>query len=319
VARRGIRFPAVLITILCGCGSLALAESRAPPYNGPIIDMHLHASLTRAAQGRPNPATGGPGARSSAELMNGVLRACKKHHIVRAVLNGPMSDLDSWLLHDDTLFMAAPMALGPDSTAPDIEALRALLKGGRARLLGEVTAQYAGLSPDDAALSELWTLAESLDVPIMIHMGSSFPGSAYVGSRRFRLRMGNPLLLEEVLVKHPRLRIWIAHGGLPFEQEMFALLEQYPQVYFDVSTINWIGGEQGRPGFHAFLKRAIDRGFAKRMMFGSDQMIWPDAISLAIEGVDSAPFLTAEQKADIFFNNAARFLRLDPSTLDRAR
>jgi uncharacterized protein len=40
-------------------------------------------------------------------------------------------------------------------------------------------------------------------------------------------------------------------------------------------------------------------------------MIWPDAIGLAIEGIESAKFLTVEQKRDIFYNNAARFLKLN--------
>jgi predicted TIM-barrel fold metal-dependent hydrolase len=29
-----------------------------------------------------------------------------------------------------------------------------------------------------------------------------------------------------------------------------------------------------------------------------------------IQSIETAPFLTAEQKRDIFYNNAARFLRL---------
>jgi predicted TIM-barrel fold metal-dependent hydrolase len=45
-------------------------------------------------------------------------------------------------------------------------------------------------------------------------------------------------------------------------------------------------------------------------MFGSDQMAWPDAIGLAIEGVDSAPFLAPEQKRAIFYENAVAFFRL---------
>ncbi len=45
-------------------------------------------------------------------------------------------------------------------------------------------------------------------------------------------------------------------------------------------------------------------------MWGSDQMVWPRAIDVAIEALESAPFLSAEQKRDIFYNNAARFLRL---------
>ena len=87
-------------------------------------------------------------------------------------------------------------------------------------------------------------------------------------------------------------------------------MSQYPQVYMDVSTINWIGGEAGKPAFHQFLAEAIGRGFEKRIMFGSDQMGWPDAIGLAIRGVDSALFLTPEQKRDIFYGNATRFFRL---------
>ena len=54
----------------------------------------------------------------------------------------------------------------------------------------------------------------------------------------------------------------------------------------------------------------VDAGFQKRIMFGSDQMIWPEAIRIAIETVEGADFLSAEQKRDIFYYNAARFLRL---------
>ena len=46
-------------------------------------------------------------------------------------------------------------------------------------------------------------------------------------------------------------------------------------------------------------------------MFGSDQMNWPKAIDFAVESITSAPFLSDEQKRDILYNNAARFLRLD--------
>jgi predicted TIM-barrel fold metal-dependent hydrolase len=45
-------------------------------------------------------------------------------------------------------------------------------------------------------------------------------------------------------------------------------------------------------------------------MFGSDQMVWPEAIPRAIDAIQSAPFLTAAQKRDILHDNAARFLRL---------
>jgi predicted TIM-barrel fold metal-dependent hydrolase len=46
-------------------------------------------------------------------------------------------------------------------------------------------------------------------------------------------------------------------------------------------------------------------------MFGSDQMYWPEAIGLAVDGVDSATFLTPAEKRDILYGNAVRFLRLE--------
>lgn len=54
----------------------------------------------------------------------------------------------------------------------------------------------------------------------------------------------------------------------------------------------------------------MEAGLGKRLMFGSDQMEWPEAIGLGVEAVEAADFLSADQKRDIFYNNAARFLRL---------
>ena len=52
----------------------------------------------------------------------------------------------------------------------------------------------------------------------------------------------------------------------------------------------------------------ITAGFGDRIMFGSDQMVWPQTIGIGIETVNSADFLTLEQKEDIFYDNAAKFL-----------
>ncbi len=82
---------------------------------------------------------------------------------------------------------------------------------------------------------------------------------------------------------------------------------QYPQLYGEVSTITWI---VNRATFYDFLRTLVRVGLSKRIMFGSDQMQWPETIDVAVEAIQSADFLTLDQKADIFYNNAARFLRL---------
>jgi len=200
---------------------------------------------------------------------------------------------------------------GPSYGIPglDIEKLRALYESGRLRIMGEVCAQYDGLSPSDPVLDPYFALAESLDIPACIHMGMSFPGITQ-SSPKFRVSVGNPLLLEELLNRHPKLRVWIAHMGFPYLEATIGILNVYPQVYVDTSAIDWL-----EPGFTSYLRELIKYGFAKRIMFGSDQMTWPDAIGMAVEAIEKADFLSAEQKRDILYNNAARFLRLTPEQI----
>jgi predicted TIM-barrel fold metal-dependent hydrolase len=91
---------------------------------------------------------------------------------------------------------------------------------------------------------------------------------------------------------------------------MVALLQSFPEVHVDVAGISV---SLPRPEFHAYLRRLVDAGFGRNIMYGSDQAVWPSIIPYAIEAIESADFLSAEQKRDIFCHNAARFLRLQPS------
>ena len=70
-----------------------------------------------------------------------------------------------------------------------------------------------------------------------------------------------------------------------------------------------IAWTQARSEFHAYLRRLVEAGLGRRLMFGSDEMEWPEAIGMAVEALESASFLTAAQKDDIFYASASRFLR----------
>jgi uncharacterized protein len=97
------------------------------------------------------------------------------------------------------------------------------------------------------------------------------------------------------------------HYGSPLVDEMIAMLFSHPQLYVDVAGNDW---SLPRGEFHDHLRRLVEAGFEKRILFGSDAMVWPQTIAVAIESIESAAFLTEEQKRDIFYHNAARFLRL---------
>jgi predicted TIM-barrel fold metal-dependent hydrolase len=140
------------------------------------------------------------------------------------------------------------------------------------------------------------------------HIGPGPPGSPYLpDSSGYRARLHSPLLLEEALIRHPRLRLYIMHAGWPMIDDLLAVLWAHPQVYVDVGVISFV---LPRAEFYRYLQRIVEAGFVKRVMFGSDQMNWPAAIERAIQAIETAPFLSREQKRDILFHNAARFLRL---------
>ena len=117
----------------------------------------------------------------------------------------------------------------------------------------------------------------------------------------------NPLQLEDVLVKFPDLRVYIMHGGWPYVDDIKALMYAHPNVYLDIAVVNWI---LPREELYSYMQNLINAGFGDRMMFGSDQMVWPQTIDIGIETVNSGDFLTLEQKEDIFYDNAAKFLGL---------
>ena len=185
---------------------------------------------------------------------------------------------------------------------------------GELRVLGEVTNQYEGIQPDDPRMEPYWALAEELDMPVGIHIGTGPPGAIYLGAAGYRAQMHSALTIEEVLVKHPKLRVYIMHAGYPMIDDLLAVLYAHPQVYVDVGVIVYT---QPRPAFYRYLQAIVDAGFANRVMFGSDQMVWPGTIERAIAVIDEAPLLTRQQKRDIFYNNAARFLRLSKEDIAR--
>jgi predicted TIM-barrel fold metal-dependent hydrolase len=192
---------------------------------------------------------------------------------------------------------------------PTIAELRALHAQGRLKVLGELLTEYGGKAPNDPKLEPYYALAEELDIPVAIHVGPGFPGTSYVGTPDYRARNSSALLLEDVLVRHPRMRLYVMHAGWPLGDDMVALMYAHPQVYADIGAIDWV---VPKPEFRRYLKRLIDAGFEKRIMWGSDQMVWPDTIDAAVAEIADADYLTDAQKRDILYNNAAHFFRLKP-------
>lgn len=318
--------PAVLV-IACSSPREALVILGAPtgaasaPAQGSarVIDMHVHAFRAQwSADSTPFNGTTGQHSRAStgAQLEQLTMAELDRYNVQLAVLSGPLGAVREWRGRAPQRFLGGPqfpMAyLRTQSTfrledyVPSVTELRDAVRAGDVGVIGEITAQYLGLPPADPSLAPYFALAEELDLPVGIHTGTGPPGAGVVYPRHV-LTTGDPLLLEPVLQRRPKLRLYLMHAGYPYLESTIAILHKYPHVYADLSAINW---RLPRPAFHEYLRALITHGFVGRLMFGSDSEAWPEGIGLAVAGIESATFLTPEQKADIFYNNAAQFLRL---------
>lgn len=248
---------------------------------------------------------------SDSLLMQQTLAMLTTYNII-GVASGPLKIVKTW--HETLPNRIIPALLFNIRSAPSVDSLRQLFNNHTVKVFGEVLTQYEGIAPGDSILAPYWTLAEELDIPVGIHIGPGPPGIAYTAMPKFRAALGNPLLLEPVLLQHPKLRVYVMHAGHPMIDAMLALLYAHPQVYVDIGVICFV---LPRSEFHHYLRRIVEAGFGSRIMFGSDQMLWPQAIETAIEAVETADFLSAKQKRDIFYNNAARFLRLSDDEIAR--
>ncbi len=295
----------VISPLLKGYGQdEAIDKSRLP-----IIDMHMHTGLPHEVpEGipslcRPAPCEGdGAATVSPAPLMKKTIAAMDRYNIRKAFLSGvDFEAVQQWTETDPERFIAAPFILKAGNT--ELAELKPLYESGKFRGMGEIGTQLHGIPPNDPSLEPYFRMAEALDLPVLIHTLGIGPYMPH-----FRSAAGSPLLLEEVLSKHPDLRLYVENAGYPFRDEMIAMMYQYPQLYVDVSTITWV---IPRTAFYDYLEALIRAGLGKRIMFGSDQMVWPEKIGAAVKAIEEAPFLTQEQKRDIFYNNAVRFLRLD--------
>lgn len=303
----------------------------------PIIDMHMHAS--RADSNGPPPAficapfsqfPAWDPARSPRRNFTDLAKGCAKplaspttdqavqdqtiavmrSHNIFGMLGGSLERVSTWQAAAPGRFFPA-LGLDLRTSKASTEEIRSLAARGKIVALFEIAAQYYGISPQSPELEPIFAVAEQLDLPVGIHIGSGPPGTPYLG-QGMRAAHSDPLLLEPVLLAHPRLRLWIAHGAFNQPERLKTLMHAHPQVYADMGAVSFVMPEKA---FHGWVCDLVEHGFGNRLMFGSDQMVWPQAIGIAIDRVERAPCLTAEAKRDIFYNNAARFLRFDEATI----
>jgi uncharacterized protein len=177
--------------------------------------------------------------------------------------------------------------------------VEAQIKDGKIDFLGEILSQYYGISSSDTLLLPYYALAEKYGLPVGIHTGGAGPNH---GSPNFKIELGNPLLLEKLLFRLPKLKVWIMHSGDQYFNEAITIMKKNKQVYADISVLS---NPEIVPSkrFESIMKTFIDAGLEDRLMFGTDN----GDIDKVIAAVKGLPFLSKLQKDKIFYQNAERF------------
>lgn len=323
-------------------GFIGISQSKAKKL--PVIDMHLHA--LRANDQGPAPLTIGvpfdqfgahdpKGAYETSFMQAMKTGSWSKQHTQSPLTDDSLRILTLQALSNNNVYAvtSGEVALVRKwkSEAPkriinavywdfgsvkrlglNIDSMTKLFKSGEFKVFGEVGIQYEGYSPSDSAFEPYLQMAEALDIPVGVHVGPGPPGVIYLGANNYRASLHSALVLEEALVKHPKLRVYAMHAGWPMIDDLLATLYAHPQLYIDLGIISY---DTPIKEYYHYLERIVNAGFCNRIMFGSDNMVWPGTIQIAIERIQKAPFLTEAQKRDILFNNAARFLRLSPEQI----
>lgn len=269
----------------------------------PIIDMHLHDYTEQTYFTAPG-FDGVVSPASLSEYQKQVDSMLKKYNVVKAVVStiGGDNRIDS-----NSVFIPGYYTSKPPT---DTLAFIRLIETGKLKVFGEIGAVYGGYTLSDPGFEPYLDICERYDIPVAVHTGGGPPNTTYRGNPNFRIKLGDPFTIEDVLAKHPKLRIYIMHAGEVFYENALRLMLQYSQLYADLGVILWVH-KQPMDYAENFLKKAKQYGLLDRIMYGSDQMVWPHAIEKSIKQLDSYDFLSQEDKRKIFYENAAKFLNLD--------
>ena len=126
----------------------------------------------------------------------------------------------------------------------------------------------------------------------------------------FRISFGDPFLIEDVLVKYPKLRLYLMHGGEVFFEHAVRMMSLYQHLYVDIGVLLWVDPIVKDYAIR-LLKLAKEANVLDRVMFGSDQMVWPGSISASIDFLNRQDYLTEDEKHLILYQNAKRFLKIE--------
>jgi predicted TIM-barrel fold metal-dependent hydrolase len=130
--------------------------------------------------------------------------------------------------------------------------------------------QVQQFSPDDRMAYPLYEVIQDAGLPALFHTGHSGMGTGMPGGGGIRLKYGNPMLVDDVAVDFPDMKIILAHPSWPWQDEALSMCLHKQQVYIDLS--GW-----SPKYFPPQLIHYANTQLKHKVLFGSDfPLITPD-------------------------------------------
>ena len=181
---------------------------------------------------------------------------------------------------------------------PDAGAyVRAAIEAGARVFKAHV--QVGGYDPTDPLLDPVWGALAEAGVPVVLHCGHGPIPGPHTG----------PAPVEEVLRRHPRLPLVVAHAGMPDYAAFADLADRWPTLWLDTTMVGTPFTEALMPLPAGMAARYAD--LADRIVLGSDfpNIPYPYAAQLdALARLD----LGDDWLRGVLWSNGARLLGLDP-------
>ena len=147
-----------------------------------------------------------------------------------------------------------------------------------------------GLAPNDRRCYPLYAKCAELGIPVGLQVGHS--------AEPLPSNVGHPMLVDDVAIDFPDLKINLSHTGWPWTGEFISMLWRHPNVYGDISAYF-------PTSLDPELVRAMDRQIRHKVMIGSNGL----DLKRCVEELNELPLRDAS-KERILRQNAVEFLGL---------
>ncbi|QIK74094.1 amidohydrolase family protein [Nocardioides piscis] len=171
----------------------------------------------------------------------------------------------------------------------------------------KIHVQVGDFSPLDPLLDDVWGLVAEAGTPVVLHAGSGPVPAQHTG----------PGPVAELLARHPRLQLVIAHMGAPEYADFLELAETHERVHLDTTmAFTDFFSETGGVFPADLLPRLRDLGLSGRVLLGSDFPNIPYPYLHQLESLERLDLGEAWLRAVCWENGAALLAPAPgPSTL----